>query len=187
MSRVDDLVSNYEDFVALPWQQNLAPPQRVWMAVYSPEDERRLRLHLGEFEIASSKAGHEWGSVDISTKFEEWMAGHDYRDEYFAEPSLMEHELAGFFDELVGWLQVQVEEKSFGDSVVGIIGAGSLFGLGEQVKVSSLVEQVQDLVKGRILVFFPGTVEGNNFRLMGAQDGWNYHATVIGSEKGWAV
>ena len=46
MSYVEDLLEEYRTFVALPWQQNLAPDQRVWMAVYPPEHERRIRLHL---------------------------------------------------------------------------------------------------------------------------------------------
>jgi hypothetical protein len=41
MSRVDDLIKNYEKFARLPWIENLAPSQRVWMAVYAPEEERR--------------------------------------------------------------------------------------------------------------------------------------------------
>ena len=46
MSRIDDLIANYQRFAQLPWPSGLAPAQRIWMAVYSPEDERRLRLHL---------------------------------------------------------------------------------------------------------------------------------------------
>ena len=37
-------------------------------------------------------------------------------------------------------------------------GARSLFGLGDHVKVSALIERVQDLVEGRMLVFCPGEV-----------------------------
>jgi len=42
MSYIDELLTAYRKFVALPWQQNLASAQRVWMAVYPPEHERRL-------------------------------------------------------------------------------------------------------------------------------------------------
>ena len=59
-----------------------------------------------------------------------------------------------------------------------------MFGLGDHVRVSALIERVQDEVKGRLLVFFPGEVEGNNYRLLGAKDGWNYLATLITAEKG---
>jgi hypothetical protein len=157
------------------------------MAVYAPEEERRLRLNLPDFGTATKQAGHEWDLIDISSAFEEWMAAHEYRDAYFASPSLMQPELKGFFKELVARVQAAIAEKTAPGKVIGLIGAGSLYGLGEQVKVSALIERVEGLVRGRLLVFFPGEVEGNNYRLMGAQDGWNYHAIVISSEKGWSV
>lgn len=187
MSRVDDLIANYRRFAALPWPENLAPSQRVWMAVYTPDDERRVRLNLPDFGTATLQAGHEWETIDITTAFEEWMSHHEYRDEYFRSPKLIQPELRGFFDQLVELVRRELRDKSTSTNVVGLIGAGSLFGLGQQIKVSALIERVEGLVLGRLLVFFPGTVEGNNYRLMGAQDGWNYHAAVINSEKGWSV
>ncbi len=187
MSRVEDLIQNYARFARLPWMDNLAPPQRVWMAVYNPEEERRIRLSLPEFATVTKQAGHDWETIDVTTAFEEWMARHEYRDAYFASPKLMQPELPSFFGGLVDSVQAELGTKSQGENVVALVGAGSLFGLGQSVKVSALIERVEGLVKGRLLVFFPGTVEGNNYRLMGAQDGWNYHAAVISSEKGWSV
>jgi hypothetical protein len=184
MSRVDDLITSYERFVALPWQSNLAPAQRVWMAVYAPEEERRLRLHLPEFGTASKQAGHDWELIDVSDEFERWMAAHEYRDAYFANPKLMQPELVGFFDTLVEHVRAEMEAKSTDSNIVGLVGAASLYGLGDHVKVSALIERVQDDVLGRLLVFFPGEVEGNSYRLLGARDGWNYLATPITAEKG---
>ena len=184
MSRVDDLITNYERFVHLPWPTNLAPAQRVWMAVYPPEEERRLRLHLPEFATASKKAGYEWDLIDISDEFEHWMAEHEYRDAYFANPKLMQPELVGFFEQLVDHVQAQVVTKSTGGTIIGLVGAASLYGLGDHVKVSALIERVQQAVQGRLLVFFPGEVEGNSYRLLGARDGWNYLATLITARKG---
>ncbi len=184
MSRVDDLIENYRKFVGLPWQKNLAPPQRVWMAVYSPEEERRLRLHLTEFKNATEAAKYDWGLVDITNEFEKWMAAHEYRDQYFADPELIQPELVGFFEQLVDDVRGRLAELSTPNSVIGLLGAASLYGLGPHVKTSALIERVQDAVDGRLLVFFPGEVEGNNFRLLGAQDGWNYLATLITSGKG---
>jgi hypothetical protein len=60
-----------------------------------------------------------------------------------------------------------------------MLGAGTLFGLGETVKVSALLNAVNDAVAGRFLVFFPGEHEGNSYRLLDARDGWNYLATPI--------
>jgi hypothetical protein len=44
-------------------------------------------------------------------------------------------------------------------------------GLGHGVKVSALLNAVNDAIAGRLLVFFPGDVENNNFRLLDARDG----------------
>lgn len=184
MSRIDELITDYARFVQLPWPPSVAPAQRIWMAVYAPEEERRLRLHLREFENASKGAGYEWKLIDISFEFERWMAAHEYRDAYFADPKLMQPELLGFFDQLVEHVGEQVIELTTERTIIGLLGAASLFGLGDHVKVSALVERIQNLVVGRLLVFFPGEVEGNSYRLLGARDGWNYLATRITARKG---
>jgi hypothetical protein len=184
VSRIDDLIANYRRFVALAWPRSLAPAQRVWMAVYPPEEERRLLLHLPEFGMATAQAGHQWHQIDVSTSFEEWMGAHEYRDQYFKNPSLMAPALVGFLDQLVADVRSQIAAATSPQTVVALVGAGSLYGLGEQVKVSALIERVQDEVLGRLLVFFPGEVDGNNYRLLGARDGWNYLATLITAQKG---
>ncbi len=74
-----------------------------------------------------------------------------------------------------------------GIAIIGLVGAASLYGLGDHVKVSALIERVQDAVQGRLLVFFPGEVDGNVYRLLGARDGWNYHAIPITSDKGGSL
>lgn len=184
MSRVEDLIDNYERFVQLPWPASLAPAQRVWMAVYEPDEERRLLLHLPEFEAATKRADYAWATIDIGNRFERWMADHEYRDAYFANPKLMQPELLGFFEQLVADVRQAVADKSAERTILGLVGTASLFGLGDHVKVSALIERVQGLVLGRLLVFFPGEVDGNTYRLLGARDGWNYLATVITAERG---
>ena len=39
------------------------------------------------------------------------------------------------------------------------------------------------LVAGRLLIFFPGSYENNNYRLLDAYDGWNYLAVPITADK----
>jgi hypothetical protein len=179
LSYVDDLLAAYRKFVALPWQPNLAPPQRVWMAIYPPEHERRVRLHLGDFEVATKEAGHSWGLVDASSSFERWMGGHEYRDEYFKSPELLGPALPAFFKYLASEVYAELEKRSDSDGVVGLVGAGTLFGLGDAVKVSALLSAVNGAISGRLLVFFPGAHEANKYRLLDARDGWNYLATPI--------
>ncbi len=40
-------------------------------------------------------------------------------------------------------------------------------------------KEVAKQVKGRLVVFFPGEYQNNNFKLLDAKDGWGYHATAI--------
>lgn len=182
MSYVEDLISAYRRFVALPWQQSVAPPQRVWMAVYPPKYERRIRLNVQEFENATIKAGHTWSCIDITTSFERWIAGNEYAESYFEEPELLETALPTFFRALVAEVREKLEQHTHADGVVGLLGAGAMFGLGDSVKVSALMNAVNESISGRLLVFFPGHVEHNRYRLLDARDGWDYLAIPITAE-----
>jgi hypothetical protein len=184
VSYVDELLDAYRRFVSLPWQQNLAGPQRVWMAVYPPEYERRLRLQLPAFKEATNEHGHSWGLVDVTTSFERWMADHAYRETYFEEPELLSTALPSFFAHLVDDVRSQLSAHDVHDGVVALLGAGTLFGLGESVKVSALLSAVNDAIAGRLLVFFPGDHEGSSYRLLDARDGWNYLAIPITPNRG---
>jgi len=179
VSYVDELLAAYRKFVALPWQQNLAPPQRVWMAVYPPDHERRLRLHLPAFKAATNERHHPWALVDVTSSFETWMAAHDYRDAYFEDPELLETGLPAFFDHVVADVRSRLAQNAASEGVVALLGAGTLFGRGDAVKVSALLNAVNDAIAGRLLVFFPGEHEGNSYRLLDARDGWNYLAIPI--------
>ena len=179
MSYVDGLLAAYRTFVGLPWERNLAPAQRVWMAIYPPDYERRLRLHVPAFEVATKEAHHSWALVDITTSFERWMGAHEYREEYFESPDLLETALPAFFEHLVAEVNGELAQYGDPDGVVALLGAGTLFGLGDTVKVSALLNAVNGTVAGRLLVFFPGQHEGNSYRLLDARDGWNYLAIPI--------
>src|SRR5882724_7112801 len=90
MTRIDLLRKNYQRVCGLPWDRSLAGPQRVWLAVYDKEDERKLRLRLPLFEEATHQAGHSWHLVDFTDTFAEWLCGPPYREfaqSYFAAPT----------------------------------------------------------------------------------------------------
>ena len=67
-------------------------------------------------------------------------------------------------------------EQSDGNTVVALLGVASLYGF---VRVSELVHDVERAIQGRLLVFFPGTKNENNYRLLDARDGFNYMANGI--------
>lgn len=178
MSKLDRLVAEFEAVAARPWSPSLAGPQRVWMVVYDEADERRLRVRLDEFAHAARGAGHPMQWCDLTGAFADWMAKQEYRDAYFEHPEDLlvdKGPLAGFraytSERLRGVLAAAGE-----DELVGLTGVGTLFGL---VRVSEVVEAVHGDIRGRLVVFFPGTRSGNTYRLLDARDGWNYLALPI--------
>ena len=182
MGRIEQLVENYGRFAALPWEQNLAGAQRVWFAVYDKSDERRLRIRLGEFEIATKSANHGWKLVDVSGAFAEWMAAEDYRESYFQAPDDLEMAMSGFLDFVSARLKSALDDEAAdANAVLAVHGIASLFGL---IKVSELIGAVESSIRGRLLVFFPGEYENNNYRLLDARDGWNYLAVPITAREG---
>ena len=46
-------------------------------------------------------------------------------------------------------------------------------------RFSEIVRKVDRDIRGRLLVFFPGQYEHNNYRLLDARDGWNYLAIPL--------
>lgn len=178
MSQVNKLIDNYRHFVELPWQKNLAGIQRVWLAVYSPSEERRLRARLKEFEIATEQAKHKWHLFDITHLPAQWLAAHDYREGYFSAPEAIgaiEEELKEYVVSRLKTACLSAEVDT--DTVVAVLGAGSLFGF---TYVSSIISQLESSIRGRLLVFFPGEYERNYlYRFMDARDGFNYMAVPI--------
>ena len=69
-------------------------------------------------------------------------------------------------------------EEADAGSVVTVTGLASLF---DFMRVSSLIERVEDSVAGRLLILFPGEYAGNTYRFMDARDGFNYLAVPITS------
>jgi hypothetical protein len=179
VSVIETRIRTYRSFVTLPWAKRLSGAERVWMVIYPPHDERRLRKRVEEFELATKEAGHNWKLVDITPAFAEWMAGQRYREEYFASPDDLSLALANFASTLAGEVRAELEADDVDDeTVVALLGSGSLFGLGP-ARVSKLIEEIEGSIRGRLLIFFPGEKDGNNFRLLDARDGWSYLAIAI--------
>jgi hypothetical protein len=174
------LVRSYEAFAGIPWPRHLAGAQRVWFAIYDKSDERRLRARLEEFELSTKKSGHRWQLEDLTDAFPAWLSAEEYRDDYFASPSALKPALSAFRAALVARLRALIDQANT-ETIVAVLGVGSLFGF---TKVSDLIHEVESSIKGRLLVFFPGEYEGNNFRLLDARDGWNYLAVPIMAHEG---
>ena len=69
-TRTELLIEAYTNVVNEPWSSALSGQERVWFLVYNPTEQRKVDLHLGEFE---------------------------YKEEYFANPEYIVDQLeAGF-------------------------------------------------------------------------------------------
>lgn len=178
MGRIEELAARYRSHIAAPWQRNLAGDQKAIFVVYPKTDERKLRARLELFEMATTSTGHGWHLVDISDAFARWMTDTDYRDAYFEDPEALAMKLrSGFVQHVAGRLrEVLTYDGADEDTVVAIMGVASLYGF---TRVSLVLKEVVKDIRGRLLVFFPGEYEDNNYRLLDARDGWNYLAVPI--------
>ena len=181
MSKIKRLIESYKKYIAIPWRSDAAAAQRVIFCVYNESDELRLRAKIDEFEIATRDNGHDWGVFDLTDTFAQWMATQKYARSYFKKPEL----LAGLYPKYLEFIEenfrLYLDEAGADENfVVALKGVGSLFGF---LKVKEVVDQLAPLVPGRLLVFFPGSYENNNYRLLDGYDGWNYLAVPITADK----
>jgi len=178
ISKTDALLSNYERVVSEPWNQSLSGQEKVWFLVYDPAEQRKVMLRLSDFESLTLKCRHEWAEVNLRGCFPEWMAKHEYREEYFNAPENIKDQIETDFKDFVveKIKKVFINTENIENTVVAIYNVNSLFGF---IKLSDVLEEIYHLNKGRILVFFPGEHHNNQYRLMDARDGWNYLARPI--------
>ncbi len=186
MSRIDILKKNYQRICGLPWDRNVAGSQRVWLVVYDKEDERKLRLRLGLFEEATHATGHQWRLCDLTDVFATWLTSlpyADYAESYFQSPKRLGSAPLGDFKKTVAKQITDALDNAnpAEDTVVAVSGIGSLFGF---LRVSEILPMVEPHIRGRLLVFFPGVYEQENYRLLDARDGWNYLAIPVLATEG---
>jgi hypothetical protein len=181
LSKIKHLIQSYSKFIAIPWRSDAAAAQRVIFCVYNEDNELHLRAKIDEFEIATKQFGYEWVMFDLTDTFPDWLAGQRYAKSYFEKPHLLYTLLPKYLvyitQEFENFLRVK---EVTGKTVVALQGVGSLFGF---LKVKEVVDKFAPLVEGRLLVFFPGSFDNNNYRLLDGYDGWNYLAVLITADK----
>ena len=182
MSAIDRLLSNYSRQVRLPWSPNVAGKHRVWFAVYPPDEERRVRAQLPQFEATTLEAKHGWTTVDLTRVLPEWLAAYEYREGIFQEPEQFSTNAEIEMRAIDLVRSACSREEADSNAVVAVVGLASLF---DFIRVSHLIDHVEDCVRGRLLVLFPGEYASNVYRFMDARDGFNYMAIPILSTEGF--
>jgi hypothetical protein len=177
VGKIKRLIQSYGKYIAIPWRSDAAAAQRVIFCVYNEADERRLRSKIDEFEIVTQQHGHNWALYDLTDSFAQWLCGQKYAQSYFNKPTLLATLYPKYLEYIIADFGAFLEQQQAGEThVVAVQGVGSLFGF---LKVKEVVEKLAPLVSGRLLIFFPGSYEDNNYRLLDGYDGWNYLAVPI--------
>jgi len=184
MSRIDHLLLNYRRHVSLPLRTNAAAAQRIWFAVYPPEDERRLQQRIPEFELATREAKFEWLLIDLHGHLRAWFDSEDPEElaTWFAYPQDIELYARSQWKERLA-ASIKAEIGSLSDPTRTVVALSGLMELFDFIEVSDLLETLERAVPGYLLLFFPGERENNTYRFLRARDGWDYLAVPIVSDR----
>lgn len=182
MSPVTDLIDAYKAELSLTWQDNVSGGERVWMLVYPPELERRMRHALPSIELTTTQAARDWLVVDVSDDFGRWLSSHRHAEAFYEEPSDLTQSILDQFETTLVRRIRHALETAPTNAVVALVGIGSIYPF---LRASSVIKSIDSAVTGRLLVLFPGLhdSETHSFRLLDARDGFNYRARVIDPQK----
>lgn len=177
-NNVDSLIHAYDKVVSGKWEETLSAQERIWFLVYDPDSQRKVDFRLIDFENTTKKGGKKWVNISLKDCFPKWMVSHEYRDEYFLEPDSLIDQLEFDFKAFaIENIKQKIRKHQIdNETVIALTDVASLFGF---ARLSDILNHIASEVKGRLLVFFPGEFEKNQFRLLNARDGWSYLARPI--------
>jgi len=175
MSVVDSLCREYERVLRLRWPARLSGEERVWMVVYDPPQERRIRARLVQFELATKETGRNWRLVTLESVFPEWLGSNKYREQLFANPKALPGALGAYRTRLAEVVRAEHGGSGRPDRRRLDRRRISFWAL-ERVRAHCIGCRS---INGILLVFFPGRHEGTVYRLMDARTNWNYLALAI--------
>ena len=176
MGRIEELCEVYGRSIAAPWMRTSSGSERVLMVVYDKDLERSLLNRINLFTDATENSGHPAKLIDVTGWFSMWMAGQKYAEGYFESPNDLQTLIEAEFKGHVAQRLRKELEAADENTVVGVIGIGALYGF---LKTSELIRAIEPSINGRLVIFFPGTKDANNYRMLDAHDGWNYMANGI--------
>lgn len=182
MARIDQLLSSYRRYASLPPKANLPLSQRVWFVVYPPDEERRMSVRVGEFELVTRDVGRHWQRIDLSGAFADWIDTFDAEERVaiLVDPEVTEDYAApGFRDFVADRIAEGVNRSQPDEHERTVFAVTGLMELYDLVHVSAVVDALPAGFPGILLVFFPGDRAGNTYRFLNARDGWDYLAVPI--------
>jgi hypothetical protein len=177
-TRIELLIEAYTKVVQEPWSSALSGQERIWFLVYDPAEQRKIDLHMGEFETSATRSGKKWRSISMKNCFPSWMANHEYKENYFYSPEFIVDQLeAEFIPFAIRFIKNELEKIDQDEhTLIALKDVTALFGF---ARLSEILKSCDKDIKGRLLIFFPGEFEQNHYRLLDARDGWDYLARPI--------
>lgn len=175
---IDKLLFAFETVLKQPWATNLSGKEKVWFLVYDPSEQRKVDFRYNDFLTIIAKANKKAVEISLKKVFAVWMATHEYKEEYFNDPDCLQDQLElNFKDYTVNFCLEELNKQGSDNNTVIILkDVSALYGF---VRLSLVIDGLSNYINGRMLVFFPGEYEKNQYRLLGARDGWNYLARPI--------
>lgn len=165
-----------------PWSGDQSGGERVWFLVFDPDKLRSVIARKELFQLTTEAAGKRWVEVDLSQAFGHWMGAHRYAERFYARPSRAKAVPTDFAESLTEMIRQQIDEQHVDENTLMVLtGTEALFGIN---KLSHITRLVEDLVPGRLLVFFPGDYNEPHYRFLDARDGWNYLAIPLTAADG---
>ena len=176
MSKVNQLLAKFESIINEPWPTGLSGQEKVWFLIFDPIELKKVHFKLGEFEMATRNANRKWLLISLNDYFTNWLSNHDYKEAFFEEPEYISDALQSEFREyIINKINKELTDNSENTLLV-LKDASAIFGF---IKLSEVVQDVSNKIKGRLMVLFPGEFSNNQYRLMDARDGWDYLARPI--------
>lgn len=177
-TKTDQLLDAFEKVVNEPWSTVLSGQERIWFLVYDPAEQRKVDLRMRDFEAITLKAKKKWKDISLKQCFPSWMSQHEYREDYFNNPEYIVDQLeAEFIPFVISFLKKELKEfEQNPDTLIAIRDVSALFGY---ARLSEIIKSCDKDFIGRMLIFFPGEFENNQYRLLDARDGWDYLARPI--------
>ena len=176
MSKVNQLLAKFESIINEPWPTGLSGQEKVWFLIFDPIDLKKVHFKLSEFEMATQNAHRDWLLISLNDYFTNWLSKHDYKEAFFEEPEYISDALqTEFRDYIIQEINKELTENSENTLLV-LKDTSAIFGF---IKLSEVVQDVSNKIKGRLMVLFPGEFSNNQYRLMDARDGWDYLARPI--------
>jgi hypothetical protein len=177
-TRTEQLIEAFEKVVNEPWSNALSGQERIWFLVYDPDEQRKIDLHLKEFQNAALRAEKKWAIISMKNCFPSWMVSHEYKESYFNKPQHIVDQLeASFIPHAIEFLKNELAKIEHDEkTLIALRDVSSIFGF---ARLSEILKSCDKNFQGRLLIFFPGEFEQNHYRLLDARDGWDYLARPI--------